>query len=144
MKKRKSRFFERLKEDKGDDWLLYVSPEELNRNAISFFKDLAFGSVDKTVWGEAFSNRQFMDIMITRAKSEYLQSNILLKGLNSLAMTDPLQTNDPQFNYVYAHMMRRTSALYTIYNGLNSIYQSNNLGWLDWISNDAKQYRYDL
>ncbi len=144
MRKRKSRFFENLKESNGAQWLMYVSPDELNKNALYFFKDLAFNAIDKSLWGEAFYDEQFMRIMINKAYSEYSQSAILKAGLDSLALTQPGISNDAQYQIAYTHIMKRTSGLEIVYQGLNNIYNDKNLGWLDYISINAKQYRYDI
>lgn len=144
MKKRKSMFFERITQNRGKDWLQCVSPEELNKFALSFFKDLAHGSIDKTLWGQAFYNGQFMTVMVNRAQSEAIQNNFVRMGLDSLAVTNPGINNDNMYQVAYTHYMRRGLALDFILQGLQNIAYTGNLGMLDWISNNAKQYKYDL
>lgn len=144
MKKRKSMFFERITQNRGKDWLQCVSPEELNKFAMSFFKDLAYGSIDKTLWGQAFYDKQFMTVMLNRAHSEMMQNIFLQQGLEALAIQKPYVNNDNMYQVAYTHIMRRGLALEFIFQGLQSIAYTGNLGMLDWIANNAKQYKYDL
>lgn len=146
---KKSMFFERLSKDRGKDWLQSVAPEELNRFAISFFKDLAYGSIDKTLWGSAFFDERFMYTMLNRARNEYWQEYYTRCAL-SLLPTNPNfagVANDINYQEALSHHMRREQAMNIITTGLE--YISNNqypasLGMLDWISTNAKQYKYDI
>lgn len=146
---KKSMFFERLSKDRGKDWLQSVAPEELNRFAISFFKDLAYGSIDKTLWGSAFFDERFMYTMLNRAKNEYWQEYYTRCAL-SLLPTNPNfagVANDINYQETLSHHMRREQAMNIIMTGLEYIHNNQypaSLGMLDWISTNAKQYKYDI
>ena len=146
---KKSMFFERLSKDRGKDWLQSVAPEELNPFSISFFKDLAYGSIDKTLWGAAFFDERFMYTMLNRAKNEYWQEYYTRCALTALPTNPSFAgvANDINYQEALSHHMRREQAMGIIATGLE--YISNNqqpasLGMLDWISTNAKQYKYDI
>ena len=146
---KKSMFFERLSKDRGKDWLQSVAPEELNRYAISFFKDLAYGSIDKTLWGAVFFDERFMFTMLNRAKNEYSQEFYTRTALTMLPMNQNYAgvSNDMNYQETLSHHMRREQAMSIIVTGLeyiNNNRQPASLGMLDWISTNAKQYKSDI
>ena len=146
---KKSMFFERLSKDRGKDWLQSVAPEELNRFSISFFKDLAYGAIDKTLWGAAFFDERFMYTMLNRAKNEYWQEYYTRCALTALPTNPSFAgvANDINYQEALSHHMRREQAMGIIATGLeyiNNNQQPASLGMLDWISTNAKQYKYDI
>ena len=143
-KRRKSQFFEKLISMKGNNWLEYTSPEELVRFSGLFFRDLAFGSINRNEHGYAFMDYQFMTIMINRAYQKKASYDIEKYAMDCLSINEPRINNDQIFQMTYSHIMKCDIAYNTIYSYLSVINLDHNLGWLDVISSQIKQYRYEL
>jgi hypothetical protein len=137
-------FFERLVQMKGSTWLEYTSPEELIKFSNLFFRDLAFGSIDKNLYGYVFSDYQFMDIMTNQAYRKKCSYDIEKYAMDTLAQKDPMINNEQMFQMTYSHIMKCDIAYNAIWMGLSAISRDRHLGWLDVITSQIKQYRYEL
>ena len=143
-KRRKSQFFEKLINMKGANWLEYTSPEELIRFSGLFYRDLAFGSIDKNEYEYAFRDYQFMNIMINKAYQKKASYDIEKYAMDCLAQKEPAINNDQAFQMTYSHIMKCDIAYNAIYMCLCALWREGNLGWLDVITSQIKQYRYEL
>ena len=133
LKKKKSRFFESFIQQYGKDFLLSANADSLKNRSNMFFKDLAFGSVDKMAYGQYFYDRRFMDVMINEAFNKMYETNMHYTALQTMANVYPNMI-DEKLQFLMRKDYSAFQAYSYIYSGLTALASNGDLVMLDWIS----------
>ena len=146
-KKKVSMYFEGMERKFGKDWLVKVSPVEILKRADIFFKDLAYGSIDKTLYGYVFDNPLFMNTMINESYNKYEIEFMECHAFETYAKAYPMRTQESLYNHLLmVHNAKRDACAY-INIKLHEMTQcvgSEKLIRLDLISNHLKSIRHSL
>lgn len=146
-KKKVSRFFSYMEDRYGKDWINKVSPVEMVNRADSFFKDLAYGGIDITLYGYAFDNYTFMVTMINESYYRYEIEFMEAHSLDIYGYFYPMRTQESIYNnlltthrnnyqaYAYINIKLR-EMMYT--------YGSEKLARIDMISKHLSSLRHSI
>lgn len=141
-RKKQSRFFDRMIKEHGKDFLQVINPDQIRRNANALFKDMAFGSIDKVMYGGYFANTQFMEVLIAAADMMAYEFCVHANGNNLMMQYCP--QNDTRFNEVVQKDATRAYAYTMIRDGLINIRNTGNLAILDVIASNIRYARNSL
>jgi hypothetical protein len=146
-KKKVSMYFKGMEERYGKDWITKVSPVEILRKADSFFKDLAYGGIDKTLYGYAFDNFIFMSTMINESYHRYEMEFMEVHALETYGQVYPMRTNESLYMYILTQHKNNADA-YSYINiclhQMMSISGNEKLARLDLIANHLSSLRHSL
>ena len=137
--KKKSIFFEKMVRDHGKDWLTRANPAEYIKYSNMLFRDIAFGSIDKTLYGYAFFNPLFFNAIYGEASNKMIEEKIICDGLSALQEKSDMMANGSAFSVSFDNkfieIRNKHDILYKIYliilDMLNSICAEGKLEFLD-------------
>lgn len=140
--KKKSTFFEKMNRDKGRDWIKSANPAEIQRDAKMLFRDMAFGSIDKSLYGYAFADYQFWINIYNAAYEIWQEETLLYNGLLALSDTNPIISTNSAYILALQKHYKIISAYTRICEVLNAIWREQKLEWLDVLAADLKSVRF--
>ena len=146
-KKKVSMYFESMERKYGKDWLVKVSPVEIIKRSDMFFKDLAYGAIDKTIYGYVFDNHMFMTTMINESYNKYEIEFMECHAFETYALYYPTRTQESLFNHLFMMHNNNRDAYAYINIKLQEMMQvigSEKLIRLDLIANHLKALRHTL
>lgn len=136
-----------MEEHYGKDWILKLSPVEMTRKATQFFKDLAYGSIDKTLYGYAFDNEVFMKTMINESYHRYEIEFMEVHAFETYGNIYPMRTQESLFYHVLTtHKNNRDAYAYinVCLCQMAGLYGAEKLARLDLIANHLSTLRHSL
>lgn len=146
-KKKVSMFFKNMEERYGKDWIVKLSPVEMVKRADSFFKDLAYGGIDKTLYGYAFDNETFMRTMINESYHRYEREFMETHAFDTYGRIFPMRTQDSMYHYLLTTHKSNCEAYAYINIKLREMmvtYGSEKLARLDLIANHLSSLRHTI
>ena len=146
-KKKISMFFKNMEERYGKDWITKLSPVEMVKRADSFFRDLAYGGIDKTLYGYAFDNETFMRTMINESYHRYEIEFMETHAFETYGHVFPMRTQDSSYHYLLTTHKSNAEAYAYINVCLQQMlvtYGSEKLARLDLIANHLSSLRHTI
>lgn len=141
MASNKANFITNMMKQFGDNWIVALKPEDIQRSGKRIFKEMVRGNYDYQKIGNYFLDGKFLDNLIIAASNE-LEINTLY--LNAVSF---YRDNFPQIPNIGVHVNHLQTICYiynTILNKLQSVKQTGNIGWLADTSALLYSYRNHL
>lgn len=137
----KPNFFTDMIKRFGDNWIIAMTPETIQRSGKRIFKEMVRGSIDYQTCGKYFLDPKFLDNLTIAAYNE-LEVNTLL--LNAVVYYQKAFPYVPNISVQINHFQCLYKIYKTIYDKLNAVKQSGNIGWLADTSAMLYTYRNHL
>lgn len=142
-KKRGNWFDQQIQRYETPDFIKQIRPEQLVKDAIRVFRDIARGNIDVEKYGEYFLDPYFIDTCLTAANSKHVLHEISKIGIESL-ITSPQSANYPDAPTVHNYHMRASEGYKIIVNALVSIKMSGDIKYIYAMAAQLSRYRYDI
>lgn len=121
-----------------DEWINYMTPENIQRNANRVVRDIVKGNVNYEVCGNDFLNSKFMENIRIAIISEFEKYSLYYNALVFYANTYPAIPNIG----AYINELSYKCYIYnTVLQRLEQVKSSGNIGYLADISSVLYQYR---
>ena len=137
----KPNFFTDMIKRFGDNWIVAMTPENVQRSGKRIFKEMVRGVIDYETCGKYFLDPKFLDNLIIAAYNE-LEVNTLL--LNAVAFYQSNFPYIPNISVQVNHFNCLCKIYKTIYDKLTAIKETGNIGWLADTSAILYSYRNHL
>lgn len=141
--KRKSQFFEFFINKNGPDFLQKTHVSEFKKKATMFFRDAANGVFDIDKQGQYLSNDVLLSAMIEEAYQKMMYYAIHCQALNTMLQLNPQCNNDIVQRIITMDYNSHT-AYVILYENLQQLLYTKNLGILPVIANKIKSVKYNL
>ena len=131
MAKNNNNYFSDMIRRFGENWIVAVRPEDIQRSAKRIFKELVKGQINHETHGKYFLDQKFIDNLIIAARNE-LEINILY--FNALNFYFSYFPAVPNLSQEVKHMQVLCDIYNVIYSKLGILKQTGNIGVLLEIS----------
>lgn len=120
-------YMQQMQSQRGDDWLLTLNPEQIQRNAKRIVKDICKGSIDYTQFGSVFLDMKFTENLIIAIRNE-----LEINTLNLVSCQYYYNTVFPYQNLGthIVHLIAVDKIYNTVLNKLEEIKMTGNIGCL--------------
>ena len=137
----KNNFITNMKKQFGDNWIVSLSPEDIQRSAKRIFKEMVKGQFDYEQLGIYFLDGKFLDNLIVAASNE-LEINTLYYNALSFYMQSFPQT--PNISPAIVHVQKLAYIYNVIHQNLSAVKHSGNIGYLHNVCALLYSYRAHL
>lgn len=125
----------------GDNWIVAMTPENVQRSGKRIFREMVKGYIDYQTCGKYFLDPKFLENLIIAAYNELEINTLILNALTYYQQHFPYVANiSAQVN----HFQCLYKVYSTIYAKLKAVKESGNIGWLADISAILYTYRNHL
>lgn len=125
----------------GDDWLVAVNPDTIQRSIKRIVRDMARNTIDYEKHGKYFLDSKFIENVIIACTNEYEEASLHYNALvfyqqyyPQIPNIGPLINHDQILMFVYS----------TVINKLNNVRLTNNIGELYDLGATLFQYKNHL
>ena len=125
----------------GDEWIVAVNPENIQRSIKRIVKDMIKSTIDYEVHGKYFLDSKFIENLIIACTNEYEEASLHYNALvfyqnyyPQIPNIGPLINHDQCLMFIYA----------TVINKLNAVRLTDNVGELYDIGATLYQYKNHL
>jgi hypothetical protein len=125
----------------GEDWLVAISPESIQRSGRRIVKDMVKGIIDYQKFGMYFLDGKFLDNLIIYVQNE-LQVNTLY--LNALSFYRQYHLDAPDVGNLITHVDTLCHIYNDIYSRLTAIKANQNISSLATTASVLYNYRNHL
>ena len=134
-------FFDNMVRNYGENWLVAMTPENIQKNAKRIVRDMVRGIVDFEKYGQCFLDGKFIDNLMVAVNNDYEISSLHYNALLFYQQTFPYTPNlSIHINHDFALMTVNQVVLAK----LQQVKMDQNIGWLADISAVLYQYRNHL
>lgn len=133
-------YFKEQQQKFGEDFIERKTAQDIQRDAVRIFRDIANGRINVQTDQEFFRNRQFLENCIAAAQSQYTEANINYQGTSMLLG----YSNHPLVSQVVENNLRRRDAYAIILNGLTAIKMTGDVQYLYIMRSQLKDYRFNI
>ena len=141
MANNKNNFITNMIRQYGDNWIVAMNPENIQKSAKRIFKEMVRGQYDYEKLGEYFLDGKFLDNLIVAASNE-LEINTLYYNALSFYMQSFPQT--PNISPAIVHVQKLAYIYNVILQALSTVKQTGNIGYLHNICALLYSYRAHL
>lgn len=134
-------YLDNMTKNYGDNWIVTVTPDNIQRSAKRVFKDMVRGSIDYQKLGKYFLDGKFIDNLIIACSNE-LEINTVY--YNAMCFYIQYNPNIPNLNVHANHLGALCYIYQVILNKLNSVKSTGNIGFLADTSSLLYTYKNHL
>ncbi len=124
-------YIQMMYNQQGEDWIINVRPEDIQRSCKRVVKDMVKGTIDYEKFGKYFLDIKFMENLIIGLTNE-LEINTL--NYNACKLYYSYYPNTPNLGTHIYHLERILYIYNIIYERLNWVKSTGNVGYLTDIS----------
>jgi len=141
--KRKARpsYFQQNVQRFGPNFLDQKNAEQMQKDAVKVFRDIAMGNIDIEKDGIFFMNQQFLVCCIREAEVILNTHIVHCSGVSSLIYAG--QGNE-FVSAVLEKDQRSAQAYKILYDGLCALSSTGNLDYLAMLTNNLRNYRFNI
>ena len=137
----KSSYMESMIKQYGDNWIVAITPEDIQRSAKRLVKEIVRGFIDYEKYGQYFLDGKFIDNLIVAVDNEYEINSLHYNALCLYRNTYPAVPNlSIHINHDYVLCVIYS----TISQKLKMVKNTQNVGWLMDTSALLNQYKAHL
>lgn len=140
-RKTRPSYFQQNVQRFGPNFLDMKNAEQMQRDAIKIFRDIAMGNINIETDGVYFMNQQLLTCLIKEAQSALNVHIIHCNGATALLYTGQ---NDPSVRAVLESDQRSAQAYKILYDGLCALAATGDLNYLLVMTNNLRNYRYNI
>ena len=131
MAKNNNSYIQMMVNQQGEDWIINVRPEDIQRSTKRIVKDMVKGSMDYEKFGKYFLDLKFMENLIIGVSNELAINTLNYNSCKFYYMYFPQTPNLGPHVY---HLERLVFVYSTILEKLNYTKTTGNIGYLTDIS----------
>lgn len=138
-------FVQNIKE-RGEDFIHFKSPRDLQNDALKIFRELARGQIDINKYGKYFLDPQFLNCCMQSAWNKYSYHSISQTGVDlyiTQLMNQGMMPDNTVISVKEDHK-RKAEAYALIYNSLCAIGQTGDTSTLFVLVSQIQNYKYNL
>lgn len=141
--KRKARpsYFQQNVQRFGPNFLDLKNAEQMQKDAVKVFRDIAMGNINLNNDGEFFLNQQFLACCIKEAEAILNTHIVHCNGCSALIYAG--QGND-FVSAVLEKDQRSAQAYKILYDGLCALSATGDLNYLSMLTNNLRNYRFNI
>ena len=139
--KPKSNYMDTMIAQYGENWIVSMTPEDIQRSARRLIKEMVRGYMDYEKYGKYFLDTKFLDNIIVAVNNEYELSSL---HYNALCLYRNCYPNIPNLSIHVNHDYALMQIYGTVLQKLNMVKQDNNIGWLMDTAALLNQYKFHL
>lgn len=124
-------YIQMMMNQNGDEWILALRPEDIQRSTRRIVKDMVRGTIDYQTQGKFFLDPKFMENLIIGVSNE-LEINTL--NYNACQFYYQYYPQTPNIQPHIYHLERTCYIYSTILQRLNAVKMSGNVGYMTDIS----------
>lgn len=136
----RTNYFKRQEDNRGENWIQSMRPEDIQYSAKSLFKEMIKGNIDYQKYSMYFLDPKFMDNLIINAENEYSANSLIYNALVYYINICPL----PEVNVQITHHDALVKIYSAIYQRLKMVKETSNVGYLMDVSGVLYQYHKHL
>lgn len=144
--KQQNNYFTQGIRERGENFIQYKSPRDLQNDALKVFREIARGQVDLQKYGEYFLVPQFLESCLQAAWNKFSFHSISASGVDMLIsnyMNQGIMPDDHVIGVKEQH--KRTAEAYSIiYHSLCNLRITGELGNLFVLVSKLQNYKYNL
>ena len=141
MSKNNRSYIDNMVKQFGDDWLVTVNPDNIQRSAKRIVRDMVKNSIDYEVHGKYFLDSKFMENLIIACTNELQEASL---HYNALVFYQQYYPQIPTIGNLISHDYCLISIYSTVLNKLNLVRMTDNVGELYDLGATLFQYRNHL
>lgn len=111
----------------GENWIVALKPEDIQRNAKRIFKEMIKNQIDYQKEGNYFLDAKLIDNLIIAARNE-LEVNTLY--YNAVCLYFQYYPSEPNISAQITHLQSLCYIYRIIHDKLVTVKNSSNIGWL--------------
>lgn len=123
----KNCYIQMMANQRGEDWLIYIRPEEIQNSTKRIIKDMVRGNIEYEKYGAVFLDPKFMENLLIGVSNELESNAFNYNGCQILYSMYPSTPNLPQH---VNHLARLVFIYTTIKSKLETVKLSGNVGFL--------------
>ena len=120
-------YFTNMINQRGEDWIVTVRPDEIQNSARRIVKDMAKGTIDYEKVGRIFLDPKFIENLLIGVSNELESNTFNYEGCSLLFQQNP---NRPNLSQHLGHLTRLLYVYNTVYQRLGAVKQTGNIGYL--------------
>lgn len=120
-------YLKQMEDQRGEAWIVSLKPEEIQQNAKRITKDMVKGAIDYNRYGYAFLDSKFLENLFIGVSNE-LEINTLY--YNASVYYQQAFPTYPNISAAIAHLEKILYIYNTIYERLNCVRATGNIGYL--------------
>jgi len=132
----KFNYFDQMVKQYGENWIVALKPEDIQRSAKRIVKDMVKG-IDYQVYGNYFLDGKFLDNLMIAVNNELEVNKLYLSAVTLFAQTYPYT---PNIGTHLTHLKALYQIYGVIYSKLDYVKHTGSIGYLADIS--ALLYNY--
>ena len=137
----KNNFITNMKKQFGDNWIVSLSPEDIQRSGKRIFKEMVKGQFDYEQLGIYFLDGKFLDNLIVAASNELEINTLYYNALSFYMQSFP---HTPNISPAIVHVQKLAYIYNVIYQNLSAVKQTGNIGYLHNVCALLYSYRSHL
>ena len=134
-------YFDTMKDQYGENWIVNLRPDDIQRSSGRIFKEMVKGTIDYEKVGMYFLDGKILDNLIIAANNQ-LEINTLL--YNAVTFFQSYYPSYPNIGTQITHLYSLCYIYNTIHEKLKMVKYYENIGYLADISSLLNQYRIHL
>jgi len=134
-------YFDNMIKNYGENWLVAMSPESIQKYSNRIVKDMVKGTIDYEKYGRYFLDGKFIDNLMVAINNDYEISSL---HYNALLFYQQAYPNTPNLSIHINHDYALMIVYQTILAKLQQVKMDMNIGWLADTSAVLYQYRNHL
>lgn len=141
--KRKNYFAQQI-QNNGVDFIEKLRDDQLQRDSIRIFRDIARGNISIDEYGEYFLNPKLINAAISAAYSKFVLFGTSKVALELLMNTPGKSAEFPDAPQIFSYHLKGYEAYSLILNTMTNLKNTNNIEYLYVMANNLTKYRYDI
>lgn len=141
--KRKT-FFDKNIEMFGERFLDRITSRDIQRGAVSIFRDIAYGNLEVEKYINYFSDARLTENLLVVATQNLMIHSVHAQAINIAYNVDPNFRISAEVNSIYVNDKKSLDAYATIKCALENFKVSGNAGYLTALRNTLGNFRYNI
>ena len=124
-------YIKQMEDQRGANWIVTLKPEDIQMASKRIVKDMVNGSISYDNMGYAFQDSKFLENLFIGVSNE-LEINTLY--YNAVSVYSQMYPTYPNISQTIAHLGKLLNIYNVIYNRLDAVRGTGNIGYLVDIS----------
>lgn len=120
-------YIKQMEDQRGENWIISLRPEEIQGSSKRIVKDMVKGAIDYDTMGYAFRDSKFLENLFIGVSNELQVNTLYYNACYEYQIKYPTYPNITQ---TIGHLQKLLNIYGTVYNRLNMVRETGNIGYL--------------